>query len=69
MICPPVGYQPRLPQLLVEALEQLVDQAVARQLLTKQPQRLGIRDCIFGRQSQKALERQPVADLELWLVV
>jgi hypothetical protein len=40
--------------LLVEALEQLIDQPVTRQLLAEQPECLGIEDSVFWRELEEA---------------
>src|SRR5271157_4875758 len=56
-------------EMAVEPVEQLLDQAGLRQLLTEQPQRRAVRDTVLKAKPEKPRERQPVAHLILDLLV
>ena len=55
--------------MAIEALEQRLDQVGLGQRLTEQPHRGRIGHDIFQAKSQKAHEREPVADLILDLLI
>ena len=55
--------------LTIEISKYLLDSTGLRQLFTIQPNRLGIWDCVFQTEPEKAHERKPVAKLILHLIV